>query len=173
MNILSHCVLCDHQILSLKEGTTCALTNKKPDFFKSCPKISLNEKFEEKLKTINIKYERIMKTKTPTIVHLVVFILIGLAFIAGGYYLNTRANEGNMFSTLPFIVMGIGVFMFLYATAPLNKYRREISVAQSNKDNMEQILSIYNIQYSIDLKFEKEIHGTQEVKAKLSLSRKS
>ena len=47
MNVKRHCDLCEHQVLNLKKGTTCGLTNKKPNFNKTCLKI----KFDKKIKT--------------------------------------------------------------------------------------------------------------------------
>ena len=57
MNPTRHCELCDKQKTDLKVGTTCGLTDRKPEFNKTCAKIELNEKFENKLKKVNIEYE--------------------------------------------------------------------------------------------------------------------
>lgn len=50
MDLARHCILCDNQLVTIKDGTTCSLTNKKPDFNKTCIKIELNEKFEQRVK---------------------------------------------------------------------------------------------------------------------------
>ena len=49
MNVKRHCDLCEHQILSLKEGTICGLTNNKPDFNKVCLNINFSEKLKKRL----------------------------------------------------------------------------------------------------------------------------
>ena len=43
MNVKRHCDLCEHQVLNLKEGTICGLTNKKPNFNTTCLKINFNK----------------------------------------------------------------------------------------------------------------------------------
>ena len=43
MDLARHCDLCDNQKTSLKLGTTCELTDQKPEFNKTCSKIKLNE----------------------------------------------------------------------------------------------------------------------------------
>ncbi len=40
-----HCDLCEYPKRDLKNGLTCGLTGKKPDFKRACPDILLDEKF--------------------------------------------------------------------------------------------------------------------------------
>ncbi|GAA4277986.1 hypothetical protein [Aquimarina mytili] len=169
MNLARHCELCDNQTVSLKDGTTCILTNKKPEFNKTCSKIDLREKFEQKLKEVNIHYEQVKKTKIASYVNFGIFLFIGLFVMFGGYYLGKYALDGGVISTVPFIIMGVGFLILPMAFGPLNRYRQDINAAKNKKDKVDEVLNLYNIDYTIDLKFGKEIHGTQEVYADLKV----
>ncbi len=61
MHLIHHCELCDHQKVNLKEGSICGITQRKPNFHRTCLQISLSEKFEEKLKRANIEYQKVQK----------------------------------------------------------------------------------------------------------------
>ena len=52
-----HCDLCDHQKLSLKEGSLCGLTNKKPSFNRTCVKIEFDNNLLNLLADIFLDYE--------------------------------------------------------------------------------------------------------------------
>ena len=85
MNPTHHCDLCDHQEKSLSQGSICTLTGHKPSFSNTCSKISLGTAFEDKLKDVNINYVRLQKDRAITYIYFIVFILVGIAVIAGGY----------------------------------------------------------------------------------------
>ncbi|WP_412560829.1 hypothetical protein [Winogradskyella sp. MIT101101] len=169
MNLARHCELCDHQKVNLKHGTTCGLTDRKPEFNKTCAKITLNEKFENKLKTVNIEYEKIKRTKILTYTYFAVFIAIGIAVIVGGYLLGKYALDSGVISTVPIIIMAVGLAPLGMAFGTLNKYRQGIESAKSKKDKIDEVLNLYRIDYNIDIKFGKEYHGTQEVYADLNV----
>ena len=73
MELARHCELCDHQKITLKEGTTCGLTDRKSEFNSTCIEIELNEKFEDKLKDVNIRFQKINGEKTLTYLYFIVF----------------------------------------------------------------------------------------------------
>jgi len=104
-----HCELCDHQETSLKEGTTCGLTTGKPDFDTTCSNIKLKDKFTNKLKSANIEFEKIRRTKIVTYIYFVVYFLLGLAVIAGAYLLFTYALNKGVVMTVPIVIMGAGL----------------------------------------------------------------
>ncbi len=163
MDLAKHCELCDNQKTSLKDGTTCGLTDRKPEFNITCTKIELNEKFENKLKTVNIEYDKIKRTKVLTFINFGIFITIGLIVIIGGYLFGKYALESGVISTVPIIIMGIGIGPLGMAFGTLNSYRQRNDVAKSKKNKIDEILNIYRIEYNIDIKYGKEFHGTQEV----------
>lgn len=169
MNLARHCELCDHQKVNLKDGTTCGLTDRKPEFNKTCAKIKLNEKFENKLKIVNIKYEKVKRTKILTYTYFVVFIIIGITVIVGGYLLGKYALDSGVISTVPIIIMAVGLTPLGMAFGTLNKFQQGIESAKSKKDRIDEVLNLYRIDYKIDVKFAKEYHGIQEVYAVLSI----
>ncbi len=171
MNLVKHCELCDNQIIRLKDGTTCKLTGKKPAFNKTCLKIKLNDKFEQKVKEINIEYEQIKKTKASAYIHFSVLLIISVAVIFGGYYIGKYALDSGVISTTPLIIMGAGLSILPVAFGSLNTYRSKIFIAKQKKEKLDNLLSLYNINYTIYVKFGKEIHGTQDVYVILQLKK--
>tara|TARA_R110002051_G_scaffold269173_1_gene329219 strand:+ start:293 stop:814 length:522 start_codon:yes stop_codon:yes gene_type:complete len=167
MDLARHCDLCDNQKTSLKIGTTCGLNDRKPEFNKTCPKIELNEKFENKLKSVNIEYENFKRKKLLTFTYFGVFVIIGIAVIVGGYLLGKYALDSGVISTVPIIIMAVGLAPLGMAFGTLNKHRQEIEIAKNKKDKIDEVLNEYRIEYDIDISFGKEIHGTQEVYAEL------
>lgn len=100
------------------------------------------------------------------------FFAIGIAVIVGGYLLGEYALDREVISTVPLIIMGVGLAPFGMAFGALNKHRQEIKVAKSKKNKVDEVLNEYGIEYDIDITFGKEIHGTQEVYAELKTKRK-
>ncbi|EDM44606.1 hypothetical protein SCB49_13580 [unidentified eubacterium SCB49] len=167
MDLARHCDLCDNQKTNLKIGTICGLNERKPDFNKTCSKIELNEKFENKLKLVNIDYENIKRKQLLTYIYFAVFMIIGIAVIVGGYLFGKYVFDSGVISTVPIIIMVVGLAPFAMAFGTLNKHRQEIEIAKNKKDKVEEVLNEYSIEYDIDISFGKEIHGSQEVYAVL------
>jgi hypothetical protein len=161
MNLARHCILCDNQKISLKLGTTCGLNDRKPEFNKTCSKIELNEKFENKLKSVNIEYENIKRKKLYTYTYFGILFTIGIAIIVGGYLLGKYTYDSGVISPIPLIIMAIGLAPLGMALMPLSQHRQEIVVAKSKKDKVDEVLNEYGIEYEIDITFGKEIHDTQ------------
>ncbi|WP_299440349.1 hypothetical protein [uncultured Aquimarina sp.] len=161
MNLARHCNLCDNQKTSLKEGTTCKLTGRKPEFNKTCSKIELNEKFENKLKTVNVQYDKVKKQKNLTYLYSGVFILIGLAFIIYGYILGKYVlddRDPSLFIEYVHItIMGIGLLPFGIAYKMLREYKQEFDLVKSKKNKIDEVLNEYQIDYCIDIKYGKKI----------------
>lgn len=171
MDLARHCTLCDNQLVNIKDGTTCGLTNKKPEFNKTCIKIELNDKFEQRVKKVNIELENVNKMKTDTYGHVVIFTLISIAVVFGGYYIGKYAFESGVISTVPLVIMAIGLGILVFAIGPLNKYRNELAIVKSNKEKLDEVLKLYKIDYDIDLAYGEKIHGTREVRADLRIKR--
>lgn len=167
MDLARHCELCDHQKIDLRQGTTCGLTDKKPSFNTTCIQIALNEKFESKLKEININYQKLKDEKPITYLYFVIFLLIGLGVIIGGYLLMDYAYDKGVVSTTPFIVMSVGLVPLGLAFGALNSHRNEFSIAESKKKKIDEVLQLYRIEYTVDVYFGKKHHGVQEVYADL------
>ena len=172
MNQAEHCRLCKHQEVDLKIGTTCGLTNKKPEFDKSCPTINFTDKLESRIKEVNSKYENIKRKSTLTYIYSILIFTISLSIMIGGWYFDKFVYNAGVISTVPLIIIGVGFLLFPTAFGPLNFHRRDLKIAKREKEKIDEILSLYNIDYSIDIKFGKEIHGSQEVFTDLKLQKK-
>ena len=166
-----HCRLCNHQEVDLKIGTTCGLRNEKPNFHKSCPTIYFSEKLEDKIKEVNSKYENIKRKSTLTYVYSFLILVISLSIMIGGWYFGKYVYNAGVISTVPLIIIGVGFLLFPAAFGPLNFHRRDLKMAEIEKEKIDKILSLYKIDYTIEIKFGKEIHGTQEVFTDLKLQK--
>ncbi|RZS91898.1 hypothetical protein [Aquimarina brevivitae] len=170
-HLASHCELCDHQQFDLKIGTTCALTDRKPEFNKTCSKIELNDKFETQLKDINITYDQLKRKKALTIAYFVVMVFVGIAIITSAFLLGKYALGNRVVSAVPIIIMGVSLGPFVMGFGTLNSYLQELRVAKSKKERIDKILDLYNIKYDLDIQFGKSYHGTQEAAVHLNIKK--
>ena len=103
---------------------------------------------------------------------MVIFTIISIAVVCAGFYLGKYAWEGGVISTVPMIIIGIGLGILVFAIGPLNKYRNELSITKQNKEKLDEVLDLYNINYEIDLKFGKEIHGSKNIQTNFRIKGK-
>ena len=169
MNLANHCELCDHQQTDFKTGTTCGLTNKKPQFNITCPKIQLNTKLEDKLKAVHIQYEHFRRKDLLTKTYFIVLTLIGIAVIIGGYLLGKYIFDKGVISTVPLIIMIVGLTPIGMAIRTLINHQQDLSTAKGKKDRLDEILKSYRIEYDIDVVFGKEIHEHRETHVELNI----
>ncbi len=169
MNITRHCDLCNHQKIDLINGSTCGLTDKKPEFTKTCNKIDFHDKLESKLKEVNIKYQKIKNEKAVTYIYFVVFLGIALGVLIGGYLLGTYAYDKGVVSSTPFIIMAIGLTPLGLAFGALNNHRNQFKIAEMKKKKIDEVLPLYQIDYTIEVQFGKKYHGVQEVTTDLKM----
>ncbi|MCB9185733.1 MAG: hypothetical protein H6601_03220 [Flavobacteriales bacterium] len=167
--LTKHCSLCDNQVVDFNIGTTCSLTNQKPDFNESCPKIVLGDKFWESLKTLNIQQQLLLNAKTITYLNAGVFAVIGIAIIYGGYYFGSMIWDAGFISTVPLTIVGVGLLVTSYSLAPIRTFSNKLSIAKEKKDRMDGVLKLYGIEYDIKLKVEKEIHGSHDIRMELKI----
>lgn len=167
MDLTKHCHLCEHQSVSLKEGTTCAITNRMPEFNRTCSNIELRDKFENILKSVNVELEKLKHNKALTHIYFAVFTLIGLGVILGGFLLGRYAWDSGVISPIPLVIMGVGLGPLGLAFGTLNRHNADFKLAKKHKDQIDNILELYKIEYAIDIKFGKEYHGTQDIEVQL------
>ena len=163
MNPTYHCDLCDHQEKSLSRGSICTLTGYKPAFSNTCSKISLGTRFEDKLKEVNINYIRLQKDRVITYTYFIVFILIGIVVVAGGYLFGKYLLDQGWISTVPLTIMAVGLAPLGLAIGTLNKHLENRKAAKLKKDRVDAVLEKYRITYDITVQFGASYHGKQEV----------
>lgn len=171
MDLAKHCELCDNRVLDVQTGTTCALTGEKPDFDKKCADIKFENNQMKRIREVNIKYHKVASTKNLTIANFIVFLTIGVAVMIGGYLLWTLAWDKGVISTVPIIIIGVGVLIIPLATGPLVKYRQGIGVARQQKDQMDELLASYNIEYDVEILIDEDVNGNKDYDAKINFSR--
>ncbi|WP_339697833.1 hypothetical protein [uncultured Roseivirga sp.] len=172
IDLSKHCQLCDNQIYDIQSGTKCGLTNKRPNFTSKCPDIKFETNYEERIKEINTELELVKRTKSLSIANFIFFIVISLAIVLGGYLLGTYAFDKGVISTIPLTIMGVGILILPLASGPLNKYRQKIKITQKRKLELDELLLKYNIEYTIDLTFHKDLHGNLDITTILNFQRK-
>lgn len=95
MNVKRHCDLCENQILSLKEGTICSLTQKKPSFNKTCFKINFDKKVKKELENVYVDLAIEKKRIRKITSNLIFNSIFGLILIIGGYlFFTSIINKG-------------------------------------------------------------------------------
>ncbi|MET2984192.1 hypothetical protein [Aureibaculum conchae] len=176
-----HCLLCENQKHNFENGVYCGLTDKKPDFEKTCNLIKFGNALEDSILEKNVELRLVERTKVDTIGHLVIFLLIGLCVVFFGSYLldifgiKLLTHRGGVraeaLMPMVFIVL-IGIGLIVFAVAPVNLYRRNLKVAKTNKEKLDKILDEYNLTYTLDLSLHKKWPNDIEVEHKLNVNSK-
>ena len=172
MDLAKHCRICENQVLDLQTGTYCGLTQKKPDFEYTCPSIKFAQKLEERIQILHTEFELVKKTKFNSYGNFVFFIVLAISVMIGGYLLGVYAFEAGVISTVPLIVMGVGVMILPFAFGPLNNYRQKMGVAQQRINELKKLMEMYNVKYDIEVKVKKDIHGNNHVTTNLNFLQK-
>ena len=173
MDLTQHCKICDNKIIDFKIGTLCELTDKKPDFQNKCGVIKLDVEFEKEIINVNIEYEAVLKTKTNTIGHLVMYSIIALAPLIGGFLLGKFVFENGVISTVPLIIMGIGLGPLAIAFGPLNLYHTSLKIAKKKKNNLDDLCKMYGYRYDIDITHLKDSLGNKSYETDLKIRKTS
>jgi len=167
MNYSKHCDLCKNEQTSLKNGLTCSLTNRKPEFKNICSEIKLNNKFLEKLEIANLEFERIRR-KTNA-VHLNFFVLIIVGFFL--IYRSSAWAELMLSTTYYWYykigTISVGVSIIIVASFKLITFKEKLGNVKYEKNKIDGVLDKYGISYVIKLDFKEKIHGTQDVNVEL------
>lgn len=162
-----HCNLCSNKTIIPNKGLGCRLNLEKPELNTSCWKYEPLNDLDEIIQSTNLEYQ-VIKNRTLTVyLHLAFYLLVGFAFLISGILIGKYALNGGVISTVPLIIMGIGIMILPYSVSPYISFRQKLGVSKNDKDELDKILSIYKIEYLIDLKFGKKFHNRQEVSVDL------
>lgn len=173
-----HCDLCDHQILSLKDGSICGLTNNKPSFNRTCVKIDFNNNLLDLLEVTFIEYEDLKLSKNKVYKELIYGSIIGLFLLVLGYFVTIHfVNIGyygysksivNLF-TVPTIILVSGYYFIKQPIKKLINHKKQFRITKNNISEIEEVLKLYNQKYKCKVNFDKEIHGIQELQINVEL----
>lgn len=169
MDLTLHCKLCDLKIIDFKTGSLCSLTNKKPDFQKKCGVIKMQDNFEEQIKVVNIEHEAVLKTKTDTYGHLIMYGILAIALVLSGFLLGKFILDKGVISTIPLIIMAIGLAALGFAFAPLNMYNSNLRIAKKKKETLDIISKMYGYQYDIAITHLKDSLGNKSYETDLKI----
>ncbi|WP_204346524.1 hypothetical protein [Psychroserpens algicola] len=161
MNLTQHCKICDHKIIDFKTGTLCGLTDKKPDFQHKCGLIKLDAEFEKEIEHVNIEYETVLKTKTDTVGHVIMYSILALALVLGGFLLGKFILDKGVISTVPIVIMTVGLAALGFAFAPLNLYNTNLNIAKKRKDALDSVSKMYGYNYDINITHLKDSLGNK------------
>lgn len=171
MDLTLHCKLCDHRIIDFKTGTLCGLTNKKPDFHNKCGVIKIEDNFKKQIEDVNIEYEVVLKTRVDTYGHLIMYGILAIALILGGFLIGKYILEKGVISTLPIAIMTIGLVVLGIAFAPLNLYNTKLKIAKKKKDTLDTLSKMYGYNYDIDITHLKDSLGNKSYETDLKVRR--
>jgi hypothetical protein len=163
MNQTRHCRLCDNQITSLDIGSICKLTNKKPDFKKTCSNINLDEVFEHKLIQTNLDLHLILKKKNAAYLRIFIIAITGALLLLGNKLLTEVLLNHRYYWVYRTAIIGAGILTFTNANFSLHQFLNKLKTAQSKKKNIDEVLAEYEISYLSLFDYKDYIHGNQEI----------
>tara|TARA_R110000787_G_scaffold17133_5_gene54059 strand:+ start:5072 stop:5602 length:531 start_codon:yes stop_codon:yes gene_type:complete len=171
-----HCDLCDHQKLSLKEGTICGVTNRKPDFNKTCIKVNFGDKLKHQLEKVLIEYEELKQSKNKLYRQGYFRLIRGVIILAGGYFISSYfLDKGrvSLFRTgdlliAPALIIIVGYYIIRNTINKLKSHKNQLINIEKEKIDIDEVLSIYNIKYDYKVNTRKETHGTIDMKIKIN-----
>lgn len=172
MELTKHCELCDNRLFDMETGTLCGLTDQKPVFKSKCPDIKFGENHLTKIEKTNIDYYKIDSTRYINFDHFFLYLTIGAAVVFGGYFLGTKAWDKGVISTVPLIIIGIGVSFIPIATGPLINFYQKLNVEKKRKKALDELLKTYNYDYICEIEVQEDVHGNKEYEAKVNFLRK-
>ncbi|MFD2892815.1 hypothetical protein ACFS5J_12415 [Flavobacterium chuncheonense] len=179
---LKHCHLCKNKLYKIEFGTHCSLTNKAPAFETKCDKIVFDYNLEDKIKLINIEFERVRIEKKWAYLYFITFLIMGIGMLIFTYHfveyctniLNKRMISLNtaLFITIPIIFISISFVLISYAFGAINRHRNDKKVIEAKKNELDKILTIYNIVYTIKIKLKDRILKPTNVETELKIMKK-
>ncbi|MEB2776568.1 hypothetical protein SYJ56_14690 [Algoriphagus sp. D3-2-R+10] len=110
-------------------------------------------------------------TKSLNIAHFVMYMVIGITVMLGGYLLGSLAWDKGVISAVPLIIIGVGFSIIPVATGPLIKFSQDEKIVKDKKSKMDELLKSYNIEYNSKIEVDEDVHGNKDDDAKISFSR--
>jgi hypothetical protein len=161
-----HCQFCSLKKYDFKSGTTCGLTNKVPDFNKTCPEIKLkNQILESQIIKINADFEHNKDSKFWVILNLIFFSAIFILLILSGFLFAEYLNSYSRFRLyiFPLVIIIISFSILKIAVGPFNTYRRDNKIYSFEKNRIDSFLSLYGISYVLKFKRNKRIGESLDI----------
>ena len=158
-----HCDLCEHPKRDLKNGLTCGLTDRKPDFNGTCPDILLDEKFQSNLENTNLELHNIGKGKTKAYLTFYVLIIIGFLMIIGNKFYADLTHSTIYYWKFRASAIGAGITILIGAYFQLNRFRTKYKTAEFEKNKIDSVIKQYGISYDTNFEYKEKTHGNQNI----------
>ena len=158
-----HCSLCENAKQDLKNGLTCGLTDKNPDFTETCPDILLDEKFQAKLEDANLELNQILKVKRKKYWNFCLLCIIGSLIIIGNKLYAEFLHSTIRYWEHRIGAIGIGITVLIIAFFYLAQFKSKFKSVKFEKDKIDSVLEKYGITYKMEFDFKQEVHGDQEI----------
>lgn len=170
MRKTKHCSVCQHATRDASRGIVCALTSDKPKFGKKCDRIDFAEHLMvHQIEKVTIEQGKVTRKKGLTMLNFFVFLGLSVAIVLSGYLLGSFHYDQGVLSTIPLVIIFIGLSVLSLAFGPFNKYKQEIGVANEKKKEIDDMLALYGIDYQMNLDIQKGVHDVLEVSSELEL----
>jgi hypothetical protein len=166
-----HCYLCENKDFNVLTGMKCGLTQSVPEFNVKCSSIKFDIAYENKIKEVNIELDKVRRSKIPSYTNFYFFLGLSLVIILTGFLLGKYILDFGVISTVPLLIMGVGVGVLPLASGPINKYRNAIKIASNRKEELDEILRLYGISYTAEITVTKDLHDNEDYHIKLSYDR--
>ena len=180
IKLFKHCELCKNKSQNLEIGVFCSLTNKNPNFDAFCDKISFNENLEIKITEVNIAFEKTKREKNWVYSYFVVYLIMSLAMFLFTYKFNdyianilSKASGKPIFiaSSIIIIFICIAVVLLGYAFGALNRHRFDSKKNNTDKQELDAILKLYNIEYDFKISFKDRMLMQTDIKTELKIKK--
>lgn len=174
--LFKHCELCKNKSQNLEIGVFCSLTNRNPNFDVFCDEISFNENLEKKITEVNIPFEKTKREKNWVYSYFVVYFIMSLTMFLFTYKFNyyianilIKASGRPVFigSSITIIFICISIVLLGYAFGALNRHRFDSKKNTANKEELDAILKLYNIEYDFKTTFKDRILMPTDIKTEL------
>lgn len=178
--LFKHCELCKNKSQNLEIGVFCSLTNKNPNFDVFCDEISFNENLEKKITEINIAFEKTKREKNWVYSYFVVYLIMSVAMFLFTYKFNdyianilSKASGKPIFiaSSIIIIFICIAVILLGYAFGALNRHRFDSKKNNIDKQELDTILKLYNINYDFKITFKDRMLMPTDIKTELKIKK--
>ncbi len=147
-----HCALCDLSEAHLQLGLVCSLTEKVPDFHRTCTKIKLNIVLEDKLDELEEKEEELSFTKFHVIRNLFIYPILGICVLISDYFFYQKfinnydiLSIDNLQNDSPTILISF-IIILLFGFGLIGKgIGPYLNYLEDNKMNDVEIDKVYDI----------------------------
>ncbi len=123
----------------------------------------------KKLEEVNLNYEYLKRQKKDKLSNLVLFIILALLISFGALFFEYSIRQKGFTSTWTLILIGFSIIIFSLTLRKYRTFNRKWKLTQARKQELDTILSLYNVQYTSDIDFEKYKNGIEEAHINIQL----